>query len=1211
MKKLHPPGVLLLLFIVGILSQPLRAQYLEAGDAVATCFGAKSTDFVVGTIEVQNANAQTLNVNWASVVMNHHTSWTTANLGNVFGIALDKSGNIYLTATFLYEKQQFTTAGSGAVFKIDGATGSISTFATLPNSADSKGFRSGLGNICYDPDHNQFFVTNLENGKIYRLSSSGAVVDSLDPFKADNGTAGMAPRGERLWGIGYRKTPSDNGRIYFSLWQEDRAVPNPNVANEIHSIALDAAGKFTGSTREDFKLPAWNGKDYSNPVADIEFSSGGKMLLGERTVGEDNISSHNAHESRVLEYTLSGATWTPSSVTKFNIGCLGVQTNSTGGVDWGYKTFNSNDRRTIDCDSTIWAMSDMIHGSNNYCNPGHNDWIYGLQRLPATGGGVATSVLIDLDGSTTTLAKNMLGDVDIHKNCVPPPSCGQVSLSAVQDLTQGAGLCCWRITPTNNYKANYWYSIDATSLTNGVTISKVEAPAGWYGYLTPTGATWKAPSTHIPLGVGSALKFCLNVGAAVTQQVKFTWRGEDGGTCDTTMTFTCNGTANPGCVSMPTFNIACDRYPDNDERVYALTYTFKNNSSFVINNGEVFASSPGGGAVVTPVYWGPTNVNIGATSGTITKKIWVKSSVTSICLRFLFYDATKQISCRFDTCLTLPQCLNCCPSVISFTNTKLAAGILDGQGVLKTNVTVSPPLLRRFSATIVNATHRVWCPGKPTGPEAPIYATILPGSTFSPNLPPPPFTTTTSEAIWGTVPAGVAITNVPLSLKLKLPPIPPAKCWDTIKFCVRYQYTDQACRTCDTLICYTMKRQGEIVSTCCEDKPRRLGTEGDGDDDDKGRTGSGRTILGAETIGTQLATITMTSPTNGTLNVNLPPQPAGSGVDEAITITEFDIQPIVGVDIALLQDQTNGTTATIADRVATIATSLQHGQQRNYTLVFTNPLNIRAFANYLTIRYRHNTDAEGTIYEATALVRARTPTGKGGDVLTDAVVALDNVRSYALRFVSGGNIDAKICRVVITVSEVSGDDIIAVGPGLDHLTAPMLSYTKAAGGQVLLVEPPAESEATVAPLEPGTTISPVYVTVCGGADNAATFNFKTYNDLGEEISSGTYTAANPLAPNQSDVDDPARPGVISMIDCIPNPLTNMATFRFAITSYEPKVTLVLTDALGNEVATVVDAAMEEGDHEVAFDASKLPSGTYFYTLRTGTFTQTRRMQIVR
>jgi hypothetical protein len=32
-------------------------------------------------------------------------------------------------------------------------------------------------------------------------------------------------------------------------------------------------------------------------------------------------------------------------------------------------------------------------------------------------------------------------------------------------------------------------------------------------------------------------------------------------------------------------------------------------------------------------------------------------------------------------------------------------------------------------------------------------------------------------------------------------------CIDTINFCIRWTFTDTTCRTCDTLICYTLTQQ--------------------------------------------------------------------------------------------------------------------------------------------------------------------------------------------------------------------------------------------------------------------------------------------------------------------------------------------------------------------------------------------------------------------
>lgn len=53
------------------------------------------------------------------------------------------------------------------------------------------------------------------------------------------------------------------------------------------------------------------------------------------------------------------------------------------------------------------------------------------------------------------------------------------------------------------------------------------------------------------------------------------------------------------------------------------------------------------------------------------------------------------------------------------------------------------------------------------------------------------------------------------------------------------------------------------------------------------------------------------------------------------------------------------------------------------------------------------------------------------------------------------------------------------------------------------------------------------------------------------------------------------------------------------------------NALGQTVATPVDAVLPAGSHAVSFDAANLPSGTYFYRLHAGTFTDTRSMILLK
>jgi hypothetical protein len=48
-----------------------------------------------------------------------------------------------------------------------------------------------------------------------------------------------------------------------------------------------------------------------------------------------------------------------------------------------------------------------------------------------------------------------------------------------------------------------------------------------------------------------------------------------------------------------------------------------------------------------------------------------------------------------------------------------------------------------------------------------------------------------------------------------------------------------------------------------------------------------------------------------------------------------------------------------------------------------------------------------------------------------------------------------------------------------------------------------------------------------------------------------------------------------------------------------------------EVASLINSELEAGPHEVTFDASSLPSGTYFYTLTSGNYSETRKMMFLK
>jgi hypothetical protein len=78
----------------------------------------------------------------------------------------------------------------------------------------------------------------------------------------------------------------------------------------------------------------------------------------------------------------------------------------------------------------------------------------------------------------------------------------------------------------------------------------------------------------------------------------------------------------------------------------------------------------------------------------------------------------------------------------------------------------------------------------------------------------------------------------------------------------------------------------------------------------------------------------------------------------------------------------------------------------------------------------------------------------------------------------------------------------------------------------------------------------------------------------------------------------------------PNPFNPKTNIRYAI----PKnsfVKLIVFDALGRKVETLINEKQNAGIYETAFDASPYPSGVYFYRLDTDGFSDVKKMILVK
>ena len=91
-------------------------------------------------------------------------------------------------------------------------------------------------------------------------------------------------------------------------------------------------------------------------------------------------------------------------------------------------------------------------------------------------------------------------------------------------------------------------------------------------------------------------------------------------------------------------------------------------------------------------------------------------------------------------------------------------------------------------------------------------------------------------------------------------------------------------------------------------------------------------------------------------------------------------------------------------------------------------------------------------------------------------------------------------------------------------------------------------------------------------------------------------------------EDVASTSVQLLRSVAPNPFAGVATASYTLPS-QMHVTLRVFDALGTEVAHLVDEKQEPGWHEVRWIAPQLPEGVYYCSLQAGSITNT--MPVIR
>ena len=78
----------------------------------------------------------------------------------------------------------------------------------------------------------------------------------------------------------------------------------------------------------------------------------------------------------------------------------------------------------------------------------------------------------------------------------------------------------------------------------------------------------------------------------------------------------------------------------------------------------------------------------------------------------------------------------------------------------------------------------------------------------------------------------------------------------------------------------------------------------------------------------------------------------------------------------------------------------------------------------------------------------------------------------------------------------------------------------------------------------------------------------------------------------------------------PNPFNpkTIINYELPITN---DVELSIYNLLGQKMVTLVHERQKAGDHQVEWDSSGFPSGVYFYRINAGTYTDIKKMLLVK
>jgi hypothetical protein len=264
--------------------------------------------------------------------------------------------------------------------------------------------------------------------------------------------------------------------------------------------------------------------------------------------------------------------------------------------------------------------------------------------------------------------------------------------------------------------------------------------------------------------------------------------------------------------------------------------------------------------------------------------------------------------------------------------------------------------------------------------------------------------------------------------------------------------------------------------------------------------------------------------------------------------------------------------------------------------------NSEADKNYILLKYSiaNNSGADINNMYAGLFFDWDMVNGKGDNDVT----AFDKTGRFGYVFHKGGNPDNYVGSALVSsdlygfygVSNDGSDSSFSIYDGFSDLE----KWNAISGGVV---------KDSAGPGDISNVTSEGPFNIPAGAVHSTVFAIGAAPDL-EQLRTSFASARAKISIISGVSDNKIVPLTYSLEQNYPNPFNPNTTISFRLAE-KGTTTLKVYDILGKEISTLVNEELGAGEHKVIFNAANYASGVYFYRINSGTFTQSRKMILLK